>query len=212
MNHVCSNPDFEKMIDQKAGVNMPVVYYWVFQELYRMNTAQMDLEVIQELRRRWTPMVKFLFNSGTLAESFMNEKGEGSTEACHNYGAVPAYFLSSYILGVRLDGPVWDKKLLIEPRLGDLTFAEGIVVTEFGAVQVSWEKGDDGKSIIFNLTIPEGIIATVHFPKLSDKSTFILNGVICMKNGVPEKNVSIKGRWIVIGNVSGECSGSILVK
>jgi hypothetical protein len=33
-----------------------------------------------------------------------------------------------------------------------------------------------------------------------------------MKNGVPEKNVSIKGRWIVIGNVSGECSGSILVK
>jgi alpha-L-rhamnosidase len=212
MNHVCSNPDFEKMIDQKAGVNMPVVYYWVFQELYRMNTAQMDLEVIQELRRRWTPMVKFLFNSGTLAESFMNEKGEGSTEACHNYGAVPAYFLSSYILGVRLDGPVWDKKLLIEPRLGDLTFAEGIVVTEFGSVPVSWKKEGDGKSLTFNLTIPDGIIATVHFPKLSDKSTFILNGVICMKNGVPEKNVSIKGRWIVIGNVSGECSGSILVK
>ena len=212
MNHVCTNPDFKKMIDQKAGVNMPVVYYWVFQELYRMNTPLMDLEVIQELRRRWTPMVKFLFNSGTLAESFMNEKGEGSTEACHNYGAVPAYFLSSYILGVRLDRPVSEKKLLIEPRLGDLTFAEGIVVTEFGAVPVSWKKGDDGKSIVFNLTIPEGVTGTIHFPKLSEKTTLLMNGIGLMKDGVPQKGVSSEGRWIVVGNATGQCTGTILAK
>jgi hypothetical protein len=51
----------------------------------------------------------------------------------------PAYFLSSYVLGVRRDGPVQNKTLLIEPRLGDLTEAAGTVVTEFGPVPVSWE-------------------------------------------------------------------------
>ena len=60
MKHVCTNPDFEKMVDQKAGINMPVIYFWVFQELYRMNTSQMDKEVIGEIRRRWTPMVNYL--------------------------------------------------------------------------------------------------------------------------------------------------------
>jgi alpha-L-rhamnosidase len=209
MNHVCNNPDFERMVNQKAGINMPVVYYWVFQEFYRMNNAQMDMEVIQEIRRRWTPMVKYLHNTGTLAESFMNEKGEGSTEACHNYGALPAYFLSSFILGVRLDGPVWEKKLLIEPRLGDLSFAEGIVVTEYGAVPISWKRADDGKSLNFKLTIPEGIVATVHFPKSSEKSNLLINGEVLMKDGVPKRGLKEEGRWIVVKDVKGECEGSV---
>jgi len=212
MNHVCNNPDFEKMVNQKAGINMPVVYYWVFQEFYRMNTAQMDMEVIQEIRRRWTPMVKYLHNIGTLAESFMNENGVGSTEACHNYGALPAYFLSSFILGVRSEAPVWEKKLLIEPRLGNLSFAEGVVETEHGAVPISWKRAEDGNSLTYNISIPEGIHATVHFPKLSDKTILIMNGEVLMKNGVPKKGVKTDGRWIVVQNVTGECAGSVQIK
>ena len=204
MKHVCKNPDFEKMVDQKAGVNMPVTYYWVFQELYRMNSAQMDLEVIQEIRRRWAPMVSFLRNTGTLAESFMDENGVGSSEACHNYGSVPAYFLSSYVLGVRRIGTVTEKQLLIEPRLGDLTFAEGVVVTEFGAVPVSWKKSIDGKSLSFKVSIPEGIKAEIRFPGLSEKSTLTLNGKALSKN-----EVKPEGRWMVVQNISGECSGII---
>jgi hypothetical protein len=204
MKHVCNNPDFEKMVNQKAGINMPVTYYWVFQELYRMNTAQMDLEVIQEIRRRWTPMVSFLHNTGTLAESFMDENGVGSSEACHNYGSVPAYFLSSYILGVRRIGTVTEKQLLIEPRLGDLTFAEGIVVTEFGAVPISWKKSVDDKSLSFRILIPEGIQAEIRLPSLSEKSTLTLNGKVLSKT-----EMKSEGRWMVVRNVSGECSGII---
>jgi hypothetical protein len=188
---------------------MPVVYYWVFTELYRMNTEKQDQEVIQEIIRRWSPMVHFLKNTGTLAESFMDENGVGSTQACHNYGAVPAYFLSSYILGVRMDGPVWKKQLLIEPRLGDLSFAEGIVVTEYGAVAVSWKRSDNGKSLSYSLSIPNGVRATVRFPKLSDKTTLILNGEILMEGGISKKNVTTNGRWIVIQNVTGELTGKI---
>jgi len=197
------------MIDQKSGINMPVVYYWVFNELYRMNTEKQDLEVIQEIRRRWSPMVSFLKNAGTLAESFMDENGVGSSEACHNYGAVPAYFLSSYILGIRMDGPVWKKQLLIEPRLGDLSFAEGVVVTEHGAVPVSWKRSDNVKSLNYSISIPKGIRATIHFPKLSDKTTLTLNGGVLMKDGVPKKRVKLNGRWIVVQNVTGELTGRI---
>jgi alpha-L-rhamnosidase len=49
----------------------------------------------------------------------------------------PGYFLSTYVLGVRPDLPASQKRILIEPHLGDLTSAEGSVVTEFGLVPIS---------------------------------------------------------------------------
>ena len=212
MKHCCTNTDFEKMIDQKSGIDMPVMYYWVFSELYRMNNARLDQEVINEIRRRWTSMVHFQQDAGTLSESFTDEKGEGASQSCHNYGSVPAYFLSSYVLGVKADGPVWKKKLLIEPRLGDLSFAEGIVVTEHGPVAVSWKKSEDGKSLNFTMDIPEGIIAAVHLPLLSDKTTLMINGKVRMQNGVPQKGIKIAGRWIVVEAISGNCTGNLNTK
>lgn len=204
MRHCCTNKDFEKMVDMKAGIDMPVMYFWVFSELYRMNTEQQDQEVISEIRRRWTPMVLYQEDAGTLSESFTDEKGEGASESCHNYGSTPAWFLSSYILGIRRIGTVNEKQLLIEPRLGDLTFAEGVVVTEFGAVPVSWKKSADGKSLSFKVSIPEGIKAEIRFPGLAEKSTLTLNGKVLSKN-----EVKTEGRWMVVQNVSGGCSGSV---
>jgi hypothetical protein len=204
MKHCCTNKDFEKMVDMKAGIEMPVMYYWVFSELYRMDSKLMDQEAINEMRRRWTPMVEYQQDAGTLSESFTDAKGEGASESCHNYGAMPAYFLSSYVLGVRRIGAVMEKQLLIEPRLGDLTFAEGVVVTEFGAVPVSWKKSDDGKSLSFKVSIPEGVKTEIRVPCSSEKSTLTLNGKVLSKN-----EMKTEGRWMVIQNVSGECSGII---
>ena len=160
--HCCTNPDYERMVAQKAGLNMPVTYYWMFRELYRMDTAAMDQEVIGELRRRWAPMVTHRQDTGTLCEMFVEADGGGGSEACHNYGAVPAYFLSAYVLGVRLNGPVWKKRLLIQPHPGDLAHAEGAVVTEFGPVPVSWKAAADG--LDFTLTVPAGVKAEVRLP------------------------------------------------
>jgi alpha-L-rhamnosidase len=205
--HCCINPDYEKMVTMKSGIDFPVMYYWVFSELYRMNTKQQDQEVISEIRRRWTPMVLYQQDAGTLSESFTDEKGEGASESCHNYGATPAYFLSSYVLGVRRIGTVNEKELLIEPRLGDLNFAEGVVCTEFGAVPVSWKKSADGKSLSFMISIPKGIKAEIHFPISSKKPTLTLNGKV-----LSEKEVKTVGRWMVVKNVSGECIGRVTAK
>ena len=209
MKHSCVNPDLEVMVNQKSGVEMPVVYFWVFSQLYRMDSENLDREAIGEMRRRWTSMVNFMQDAGTLCESFTDEKGEGASESCHNYGSVPAYFLSTNVLGVQMEGAVWEKELLIEPRLGDLTFAEGVVVTPHGAVQVSWKKSSDGKALYYKITIPKGIHATLHLPRLSDKATLTMNRKVLMKEGKPGNGITIEGRWIVIPKLTGECSGSL---
>lgn len=203
MFHCCHNPDYEKMIENKAGVNMPVVYYWVFTELYRMDTKEKDMEAVNEIRRRWTPMVSYQQDAGTLSESFINEKGEGATESCHNYGAVPAYFLSSYVLGVQLDGPVWNKKLIIKPRLADLTYAKGIVVSEFGPVSVNWQLSEND-SLSFDIEIPDGISATINLPKPGNKFSLFLNG-----QKVLNENIQLSGRWVILENQKGHCKGVI---
>ena len=209
MRHYCANAEYEKMVNQTSGIDMPVVYFWVLNQLYRLDSDMVDREAIQEIRRRWTPMVKFQQDAGTLCESFTDEKGEGASESCHNYGAVPAYFLSSYVLGVRTMGPVWEKQLLIEPRLGDLKSANGVVVTYHGAVPVSWKLSVDGKTLDYKLVIPKGVHSTIHFPKLSDKSTLTMNGKVLMKEGIPKNTITTEGRWIVLKNVSGECAGTV---
>jgi hypothetical protein len=94
-------------------------------------------------------------------------------ESCHNYGSVPAHFLSSFVLGVRRDGAVGNQRLLIEPRLGDLTQAEGVVVTEFGPVPVSWRR--QGKELAFRFEVPQGVTATLRLPD-GDASTLMLDG------------------------------------
>ena len=196
--HCCSNPDFESMVTNRAGINMPVTYYWVFQELYRRNTADSDLEALSEMRRRWTSMVTQREDTGTITECFI--EGQGGSESCHNYGAVPAYFLSSYILGVRLEGPIWHKRLLLEPRLGDLESAEGVVCTEFGPVEVSWKQ--TGGALGFRFTVPRGVKAVVRLPRPSGESNLILNGR-------PRPGATIAGRFLALNLNAGQYTGQL---
>jgi alpha-L-rhamnosidase len=202
--NVASNPNYLTWIQQVVGINMPVSYYWVFNQLYRMDSHAMDTEALSEIRRRWTGMVTERTDTGTTTETF-TDVGGGS-ESCHNYGAVPAWFLSSYVLGVRLEGPVWTNRILIEPRLGDLTFAEGVVVTEHGPVPVSWNQSDGGL-LSFSFTVPAGIRATVHLPKTSETNTLVLNGATLVDKGNSTPGVSVSGRWFVLDLPPGTNTG-----
>jgi len=160
--HVGHNPNSARMIAAKAGIDMPITYYWAFHEFYQMDTAATDRMAINEMRRRWKYMVELQQDAGTLSEKFVLADGTGASESCHNYGSIPAYFLSSYVLGVRRDLAISEKQLVIEPRLADLTHAEGTVATEFGPVPVSWHR--DGNNLSFKLEIPQGIQATLKIP------------------------------------------------
>lgn len=136
-------------------------YYYLFRQMYEQRTAKADLDVLTEIRTKWKPMSEWPWQTTW-------EDLKGGSKA-HGYGMVPAYFLSTYVLGVRRDLPVWDKRLVIEPRLGDLTFAEGRVCTEFGVVSVSWKR--DGETLNFTFDVPDGVTAT-----LSLTGVGVLNG------------------------------------
>jgi hypothetical protein len=92
---------------------------------------------------------------------------------CHNFGAVPAYFLSSKVLGVSTGLPLQQGQVLIRPQLGNLHHAEGAVVTEHGVVHVCWSK--EKNRLHFNLEIPEGIRAKVCLPRSDKHNKLILN-------------------------------------
>jgi hypothetical protein len=143
--HCCTNADTQAMLEARSGVDFPVVYYWVFRVLYAQDSSEADLEALAEIRRRWGAMVAQSPDIDTLWESFQD------SESAHNYGAVPAYFLSTYVLGVHsLAGG--SGALAIEPRLADLTSAQGTVVTEVGLVTVSWQLA--AGALHFALDIP----------------------------------------------------------
>lgn len=184
--------NYQTLIGNKAGLDMPIMYYWAFSELYRADTAAMDQEAISEMRRRWKNMVHFLQDAGTLSESFVNDQGGGMHESCHNYGSIPAYFLSSYVLGPRVTGPHGNRQLVIEPRPADLTSASGTVVTDLGLVAVSWTQLD-GKFDL-SCTIPAGTTASLHLPITDGKATV---------NGVDLETSATHGRYWVLPLSSG---------
>jgi hypothetical protein len=127
-------------------------------QLYDLDQAPHDLRVLEMMREGWKAM-----EASPLDCSWEGIDVGGGSKA-HIYGMYPSYFLSSYVLGVRWqDGVPLNRKLLIQPHLGDLTEAEGTVVTEAGPVFVSWKCAAEG-GLSFKLKIPEGKGATLALP------------------------------------------------
>jgi hypothetical protein len=162
-------------------------YYYFFKQQYAVDDPAQDLAVLNKERVEWKDMAESPYEA-----TFEGLHSWGSQAHC--YGMFPAYFLSSYVLGVRLDGPVQKKSLLIEPRLGNLTEASGTVVTEFGPVSVAWKQDGDhwnyevdasqlSSAITINLRLPVG---TIDF-------TVELDGSF-LKVGA--KGIQHRGRWL----------------
>jgi hypothetical protein len=145
---------------------MPYQHAFFFDVFYRMNDEAADRQVLDLIRRRWGPMVDY--------ETKTTWEGFSPGEPCHEAGAVPTIFLSNYVLGVRVDGPVDRRRLLIEPRLGGLERAEGVVATEFGPVPVAWTGREDG--LRFEVEIPAGVTATVGLPRHAGWNSLDVDG------------------------------------
>jgi hypothetical protein len=128
-----------------------MVYYHWFEALYALDDSDADCWILEIFRSHWAEQL-----SGPLQTS-----GEslGSITNVHCYSLFPAYFLSSYVLGIRLDGDVGNQKLLIEPHLGDLQSVDGVVITEFGAVAIEWRQEND--RLEFKVSLPASIQATL---------------------------------------------------
>ena len=141
-------------------------YYYHWKQLYRMDQPGLDQRVLDTMRQKWQAMIDWPWQ--TAWEDF----NVGSR--AHIYGMYPGYFLSAYVLGVRRDAPVAEKQLLIEPHLGDLTNATGVVVTEFGPVPVSWQ--NSGGRLQFTLTAPARVKTVLALPCQTGHDTITIDG------------------------------------
>ncbi len=132
---------------------------------------------------------------GTSTEGF-----ETQGYLCHPFGLIPAYSLPGYVLGVRKPEPVWNRAILLEPHPGDLLWAIGVGLTEFGPVPVEWKRaGTD--FFQFSFEIPANSEAVVRLPKQGDKNQVILNG-----QAIP---FITNGRFLEFRVKAGEYKGSV---
>ena len=154
------------MLQHQDQIKQVMANYYFFKILYGLDQARCDQIVLDRIRHGWQGMIDSPWQ--TTWESM----GGGSKVHC--YGIVPGYILSAYVLGVRRDAPVWQRQLVIEPHLADLAHAEGTVVTEFGPVPVSWRK--EGTGLVFQVTVPADVQATLALPDHPGESEVKLDG------------------------------------
>ena len=134
------------------GIDSPYSAFWLLEELFR---GDRDTTALDFIRKKWDYLKRDTI-IGTLTESF------GGGELCHNNGAIPAWFLLSKVLGVSEKLPLSSKIITIKPMMGNLTEAEGTVVTAHGPVHVKWVK--NGESWSFEIKLPQGTAAQVLLP------------------------------------------------
>ena len=173
-------------------------YYYFFKQQYTADDPVQDLAVLNKQRTEWKDMAFSPYEA-----AFEGLHSWGSQAHC--YGMFPAYFLSSYVLGVRLDGPVQNKSLLIEPRLADLTGASGTVETELGPVTVSWkQEGNQWNYTIDGSKLTAGTSIHLRLPVGTGKFSAELDADI-LKAGAHK--VKHQGRWLDVPLTPGKHQG-----
>jgi alpha-L-rhamnosidase len=182
------------LVKHSGELKNPYTHLMLFDELYKYDEDSLDIKVLDIIRTRWKSMVSRV-SPGTAAEGF-----ETQGYLCHPFGLIPAYTLPGYVLGVRKPGPVWERTILIEPHPGDLLYAKGVGLTEFGPVPVEWKK-EGGNSISFRFEIPENTEAVIRLPKQGQQNMLNVNGL--------PKEFSEYGRFIEFKVKSGAYSGTI---
>lgn len=177
-------PERRKGVEQWFLVNLdreassPFQFAYWHEVLARIDSDAADQKSLDTIRRYWEPMARF--------ETKTTWEGFGPGENCHDMGSTPTIYLSRHVLGVQVDGPVANRRLLVEPRLGDLKRAEGVVVTEFGPVPVRWERSNDNGRFRFEIEIPAGVTARVSLPKPAENTKPTIDGQAV--NPLPESS------------------------
>lgn len=87
----------------------------------------------------------------TFWESFANGNLGGgrypTRSYCHAWSAGPAYILSRYVLGVRLDEP-GGQRVTVTPQLDSLERVEGVTPLPTGTLKIQWQRQDRDHAVL----------------------------------------------------------------
>ena len=107
------------------------------------------------IRREWGAMLDY---GATTTWEILSPR---TRSHCHAWSAMPAFFLSSHVLGVKPRGII-SNGMVIAPEPVDLTWARGSFPTPKGAVKVLWSRGE--KSLTLWVELPSGLNGEVVMP------------------------------------------------
>ena len=148
-------------------------YYFLYNFWYGQHTDHYDAQVLKSLRNAF---VEFTTDPSQTTWEFLNYSPGDSK--CHVYGIHPGYYLTAYVLGARRSGPVSAASIVIEPRCGGLSSAQGIAVTEFGPVPVSWTNNSNG-TIALTCTVPAGVAsATLRLYARNNSQSILIDNAV----------------------------------
>ncbi len=186
--------EYVRRTQEQAGEFMS--QHYLAKLLYSLGEPEADQVMLDQIRKFWEPM------ANAPEQTTWEKPNRGSKMHCYGIAAGP--ILSRYVLGVRRDEPVWKRELTIEPHLADLTLAEGIVVTEFGPVEVNWKVIDS--TLSFDLSLPQNVKTTLRLIQ-ADPSSLRIHG-----QPTPAIEGSERDNIVVIQLSPGRHTGTALLR
>lgn len=126
--------------------------YFRFYLLRAMKKAGLGEEYLAQLGP-WRTMLD-------LGLTTFAEKPDPTRSDCHAWSASPVYEMLATVCGVEPASPGFET-VRIEPHLGHLTHAEGVVPHPKGEIRVSFER--EGDSMTSRITLPKGVTGTIRW-------------------------------------------------
>ena len=138
--------------------------------------------------RGWLNMINL---GSTLTTEAWNFEDKPNMDWNHAWGAAPGNLIPRFVLGLRPLAAGFDH-ILVQPQLGTLAYAQGVVPTIRGPVSISASNAPG--SFQLRLNIPGNVTATVMLPAAGvTNSTALLDGNIC--------SGTLSNNWLILTNV-----------
>jgi alpha-L-rhamnosidase len=139
-------------------IGSPFMMAFTLEALGKAGTGE-DVQNIMNLIRKWWGMM-IDYDATACWETFGESWGGNwpTRSYCHAWSAAPAYALPVYVLGVQPIDPAF-KTFKVEPYLGDLTYARGIMPTPGGEIDVNVEKKDG--EVVLTVIVPKDTTALI---------------------------------------------------
>ena len=111
--------------------------------------------------RSWRHMVE---SGTTITWEAWDQRYKPNQDWNHAWGAAPANLLPRFVLGVQVSKAGWEEAE-IAPHPGDLKFANGMVPTPCGTIQIAWKYAP---GFTLSAKLPSGMKAKVRLPASAD--------------------------------------------
>ena len=127
-----------------VGIGSPFALLYLYE---MMDQEGLQDQIIESIYRDYEGMLRQ--GATTVWEQLQDTRSH-----CHAWSSSPIYFLNRIILGVRQTAP-GGTVFEISPMPNDLNWAEGVVATPHGPLEVKWEIS--GRKLQVEVNAPLGV-------------------------------------------------------